>query len=159
MAIMAASMERSPNFDVKEISIVKELIDAQSGQSASIVGKEVVSIDMSEVEKQEFELLARQLEYDCNAISTFRKKYKDRECAIYHQKLQWSIDQQLQARSIAKTFVEKHVCLHLPEKSEHAVLAAYTEWKSTIVKKLSLGSEKNVVPLECLAYANSLCLT
>ena len=143
--ILTALADKSESFAPRDIGAIHALIGAHCENAVSCVGKQTVEVDMTSVEKQEFDLVMSQLEYDRRAVRLFQQKYKDRNCAVYHQKLQWTLDLQMRCKAVAKEFLDVYMLLDVADKIE-VTLSSIGKMKRDIVRRFKLADETSVAP-------------
>ena len=134
--IECALLEKKESFHVREISAIKEILDAH-GMAAPVHNS--LEEKTLQLDEDEYALTMKKAEYDIQCFEVWKKKYTLHAAAVYHKKNDFRMEQRELAIGHARKFMTgciKLVCWDTPTKAIAEIQDFQKEIRST---KLSVS--------------------
>ena len=111
LELSMAAKEMKVDFTYSCISLINELIrchvsSAAEHSAASLPGA-APSVLASNLERQEFDLVLKSIEHDLDAYRLWSARARDREAAVYHQRMNHARDRVRKARAAVDTIFDR----------------------------------------------------
>ena len=95
------------------------------------------------MELHKFEIVEQRVSVDVKAVNNFQTQTATYENAMYWKRLQWNQEQYAQCIDSVRTFFETRVTL---VASDQNIVAAYSEVKREILRRIRKGKPTDIVP-------------
>ena len=107
---------------------------------------------MNQLERDTFDLLAKQIQYDLQALRIAKSKRASWESSIFHVKLQHKLDQHQKSRDAAKWFMENFVLVIHGESCDD-MMRQFQLHRSETISRLRLDASACVPDLNSACFA------
>ena len=134
--VQSAIMQRSA-LNIRDVSTLNQLM-TQHASTCPVPKKDLVS--MQQLERDSFDLVMRQLNYDLQALKVSRAKRASWESSVYHVKLQHKLQIHEGSTAAAKWFMENYVKVITSEKSDD-MLRSFQMHRQAVINRLRLDAQ------------------
>ena len=131
--VQSAIMGRSAN-NIRDIGTLNGLM-TQHASTCPVPQKDTVC--MQQLERDSFDLVMRQLNYDLQALKVARSKRASWSTSVYHAKLQHRVQLHEQSVAAANHFMQNHVKVICAENSDD-MLREFQNHRQSVVNRLRL---------------------
>eukprot|EP00434_Breviolum_minutum_P024555 symbB.v1.2.021690.t1/scaffold1889.1/size97066/5 len=129
--VQSAIMQRSA-LNIRDVATLNQLM-TQHASTCPVPKKDLVS--MQQLERDSFDLVMRQLNYDLQALKVARAKRSSWESSVYHVKLQHKVQIHESSTVAAKWFMENYVKVITSEKSDE-MLRSFHLHRQAVINRL-----------------------
>ena len=133
--VQSAIMTRSAS-NVRDIATLNALM-TQHASTCPVPKKDTVC--MQQLERDSFDLVMRQLNYDLQALKVARAKRESWSASVYHAKLQHRVQLHEQSLSAAQHFLENFVKVIYAETSDD-MLREFQTHRQSVINRLRLDA-------------------
>jgi len=115
LEVNSAMLRHDENFAVKDIPMIKELLDRHAGRSVGSnnvqVMSEKVRVQATELEESTYQLLSKQMDYDVEAFRCYLTRISSVEMSIHHKKEEWLLQAHNVSQDAAQHWWDANVSL------------------------------------------------
>lgn len=133
--IQSAILSRTNS--IRDIPSLHQLITEHASKCPLPATKSVAT--MHQLEKDQFELVVKQIEYDLQALRVAKSKRSTWENSIYHIKLQHKLDQHRKSQDAASWFMQNYVCIVHGDNCDD-IMRKFQLHRSETINRLRLDS-------------------
>ena len=127
LEVQSAILQRNCK-NVSELGTIQQIMNCHAGNAP--VTSSAATTHMVQLESETFQLVMKQLAYDCQALRVARAKKNTWESTVYHAKLQFRVQAYQESCKAAKHFLDSNCHIfnyNKPEMMANSILAYCTD--------------------------------
>lgn len=149
---MAALLDKSDKFNVREVTILSQLIDAH--HCSKPIAQATTTT--AEIDQDRFTLALKQARYDCDVFDVWQDKHKVADTSIYHKQREWRVKYEEDTKKAARAYL-KQVAKFLIWDDADSLIQQITTHKRDLAEQMNLSKDSLVnIPFVNLCSSCSL---